>query len=159
MKTYSIHINSTQGTNLDALGARKRFNFDWSILPEGEYEMTFTFQSEFEKLTEADALLETYPTSLFMTLPFIQCKYAVNSEGTAGSSTLLGLLEPKDGHKGASPHPVMRCLVAGASHNSPTYMYGKPQGNTFEVSLKCSTGTANPVAENYDLVINLKHLC
>jgi hypothetical protein len=159
MKTYSIHVNSAQGTNIDALGARQRFKFDWSILPEGEYEMTFTFQSQFEKLSAADALLETYPTQLHITLPFIQTKYAVNSDGTAGSSTLLGLLTPFDGHHAASPHPVMRCLVAGASHNSPTHVYGKPQGQSFEVSLKTATGTANPVPEFYDLVINLKHLC
>ena len=159
MKTYSIHVNSTEGTNLDALGAVKQYKFDWSIIPEGEYEMTFTFQSQFQQLTAADALLETFPTQIYCKLPFIQCKYAVNSEGSAGSSTLLGLLEPKDGHKGASPHPVMRSLVAGASFNAPTHMYGKPQGQTFEVSLKAPTGTANPVADTYDLVINLKHLC
>jgi len=159
MKTYSIHINSTEGTNLDALGAVKQYKFDWSIIPEGEYEMTFTFQSELQKLTAADALLTTYPTQIYCKLPFIQCKYAVNSEGTAGSSTLLGLLEPKDGHKGQSPHPVMRTLVAGASFNAPTYLYGRPQGNTFEVSLRTYSGVANPADENYDLVINLKHLC
>lgn len=157
MKTYSIHINSTEGTNLDALGAVKQFKFDWSIIPEGEYEMTFTFQSSLQKLSHADALLETYPTKIFCKLPFIQCKYAVNSEGTAGSSTLLGLLEPKDGHKGSGD--IMRCLVAGASFNAPTHLYGKPQGQTFEVSLRTNTGTANPVASNYDLVIHLKHLC
>jgi len=139
------------------LGAVKKFKFDWSIIPEGEYEMTFTFQSALLKISHADALLETYPTQIFLRIPFIQCKYAVNSEGTAGSSTLLGLLEPKDGHKGSGD--IMRCLVAGASFNAPTYLYGKPQGSEFEVSLKTPTGTANPVADTYDLVINLKHLC
>tara|TARA_R110002012_G_scaffold258188_1_gene438526 strand:+ start:43 stop:519 length:477 start_codon:yes stop_codon:yes gene_type:complete len=156
-KTYSIHVNSNEGVNVDALGAVKKFKFDWSIIPAGEYEMTFTFQSALLKLSHADALLETYPTQIFLRIPFIQCKYAVNSEGTAGSSTLLGLLEPKDGHKGSGD--IMRCLVAGASFNAPTYLYGKPQGSEFEVSLRTPTGTANPVADTYDLVINLKHLC
>jgi len=157
MKTYTIHVNSTEGVNIDALGAVKKYKFDWSIIPEGEYEMTFTFQSQLQKISHADALLETYPTKIFCRIPFIQCKYAVNSEGTAGSSTLLGLLEPKDGHKGSGD--IMRCLVAGADFNAPTYLYGKPQGQDFEVSLRTSTGTANPVADVYDLVINLKHLC
>tara|TARA_R100000541_G_scaffold21294_2_gene31240 strand:- start:1515 stop:1997 length:483 start_codon:yes stop_codon:yes gene_type:complete len=160
MKTYTIHVNSSESIASTALGVDKTYNFDFGIMPEGEYELTFTFQGQLEKLTTADGLLETYPTKIFCRLPFIQNKYEVTQEGVAGSSHLLGLLEPKDGLVGSSA--VMRSLVAGAGHNAPTYLYGKPQGSTFNVifaNANAIQGSPNPVPTFYDLVLNFKHLC
>ena len=160
MKTYTIHVNSASSIANTALGVERTFNFDFAIMPEGEYELTFTFQGQLEKLTTADGLLETYPTKLFCRLPFIQNKYEVTQEGTAGSSHLLGLLEPKDGLVGSSS--VMRSLVAGAGHNAPTSLYGKPQGSTFTIKfadVNGIEGAPNPVPSAYDLVLNFKHIC
>ena len=48
MKSYQILVSSDAGAG-DVND--KVYKFDWSILPEGEYEMSFTFMSEPLKMT------------------------------------------------------------------------------------------------------------
>jgi hypothetical protein len=153
-KTYHIYISSAAGEIVD--NETKRYKFDWSILPEGEYELTFTFQSRYTSISHGGSLDSTYPTMVFATMPFSSNRYKVETNGNANSTQLLGLLRPEDGHKESSQ--IMRGLSAGSTFNAPIYLYGKPQGNTFEVQLKTHSGNATNVPL-YDMVINFKLLC
>ena len=64
MKTYQIFANSsntiTPTNNHDSL----EYLFDWSIIPEGEYEMTFSYVSKYSKTTHAHAVEENFPIKL-----------------------------------------------------------------------------------------------
>mgnify|MGYP003657447712 CR=1 FL=1 len=50
---YTIFISSEDGVGSSAKD--KTFTFDWNIIPEGEYEMSFTFLSNTKKVLEAEA--------------------------------------------------------------------------------------------------------
>ena len=159
MKTYQIFANSsntiTPTNNHDSL----EYLFDWSIIPEGEYEMTFSYVSKYSKTTHAHAVEENFPIKLEIIMPFSTDKYEVNTGGVASSSQILGFLFTYDGFQD-STH-VMRQVRAAYSDNAPVRIRGKPQGNRFKVHIIDHTSVLSTGARvaAYDLVINLKHLC
>ena len=157
MKTYSVFISSTSAIKIDT--NKRTFSFDWSILPQGEYELTFTFMSSLQKLTNAEAESTKYPTKVVSRMPFSSDRYITSTGGTAGSTQVLGLLEINDLHKTSTN--TMRQLKAGHLLNAPIKLYGRPQGNTFTIELY-SHGDGNPTTEHtptYELVLNFKHIC
>ena len=101
MKTYQIYIDSAAGTlRPDYGGAVVNYKFDWGILPEGEYEMSFSFMSRLEKLTNAEAEVNTYPIQLEIDIPFSGNNFKVRGNdgfiGYGGATQVTGLLEVKD---------------------------------------------------------------
>lgn len=158
MKTYQIYIDSSEGTVISS--AERNFKFDWNILPEGEYEMTFSFVSQLQKLTNAEAEATTYANSVEINIPFSSNSYKVSNTdglGFALGTFVSGLLELKDQHK-TSGHTV-RILVADTALNPPVTLYGKPQGMDFNVRL-LQHGDGDAVnAPNYNMIIYLKHKC
>lgn len=156
MKTYQIYIDSSEGTVISS--AERNFKFDWNILPEGEYEMTFSFVSQLQKLTNAEAEATTYANTIEINIPFSSNSYKVsNNEGFALGTFVSGLLELKDQHK-TSGHTV-RILVADTALNPPVTLYGKPQGMDFNVRL-LQHGDGDAVnGPNYNMIIYLKHKC
>jgi len=157
MKTYQIYIDSDAATNAAVGGSQRNYKFDWNILPEGEYEMTFTFMSQLQKLTNQEAEGLAYPIEIGIDVPFTRNNYQVAPSGFAGSTNLAGVLEIKDQHK-TSTH-TMRLLVADLTTNAPVSLNGKPQGMDFTISLFAHTGISPSNDPNYNMVINLKHLC
>ncbi len=151
MKSYQIYANSLNGTG--SSNHTQTYQFDWSIIPEGEYEMTFTFMSVLEKLTTANAQLTTSPSMLAIDVPFSTDKYQVNSSGYAGSTHLMGMLEIADQYSTATH--TMRLVKAGYSDNSPVHIRGRPQGNNFVVKI-LSHGQVGAATPGYDLCITLK---
>ena len=143
MKTYQIFANSsntiTPTNNHDSL----EYLFDWSIIPEGEYEMTFSYVSKYSKTTHAHAVEENFPIKLEIIMPFSTDKFEVTYDGFQSSTH------------------VMRQVRAAYSDNAPVRIRGKPQGNRFKVHIIDHTSVLSTGARvaAYDLVINLKHLC
>jgi|TARA_R110000822_G_scaffold135872_3_gene273373 hypothetical protein len=160
MKNYQIYVDSNDGTT-PTLGVGKRdFKFDWNIIPEGEYEMTFVFMSQLQKLTNADAELLTYPMQLSISVPFSSDRFEVftgANSGYANSTNIAGYLEIKDQHK-TGTH-TMRLLTAGYTSNPPVILRGKPQGMDFRVEMFAHAGVAPTNSPNYNLLVNLKHIC
>ena len=161
MKTYQIYIDSSLAINAGTGGSQRFYKFDWNILPEGEYEMSFTFMSQLQKLTYAEAQALTYPMEIAIDVPFSRNNYKVTNKddevGFAGSTNLTGLLEIKDQHESATH--VMRLLVADQTTNAPVSLSGRPQGLDFRVALFAHTGIVPANDPNYNMVINLKHIC
>ncbi len=154
MKTYQIYASSAKGTGTNL--AVKTYKFDWSIIPEGEYEMTFQFMSEISAVTHAHAESTTSSMKLSIDMPFSTDKYEVNDNGTASSTQLMGFLEITDEFK--TDENVMRIWKARYLDNAPVMIKGKPQGNTFVVKTLQHNGATGQIAP-YDLLINLKHIC
>mgnify|MGYP003627059265 CR=1 FL=1 len=162
MKTYQIYIDSAAGTlRPDYGGAVVNYKFDWGILPEGEYEMSFSFMSRLEKLTNAEAEVNTYPIQLEIDIPFSGNNFKVRGNdgfiGYGGATQVTGLLEVKDQHK-TGTH-TMRLLVSDTNLNKPISLYGKPQGMDFSVSLFAHGGVYAVNSPLYNMVIFLKHIC
>ena len=159
MKTYQIYVDSANGAVRSAQPSIHDYKFDWNILPEGEYEMSFSFVSQIQKLTNTEAEADTYALTLEIDIPFSGNNYKVNlgSIGFSGGTHASGLLEIKDQHK-TSSH-TMRLLVSDTKLNTPITLYGKPQGMDFNITLlKHGGGFAiNPPL--YNMVIFLKHIC
>jgi len=165
MKTYQIYASSKDTITPATTASFTRTNdsleylFDWSIIPEGEYEMTFSYVSEYTKLTHAKAVEDDFPIKVEIIMPFSTDKYQVNTSGVASSSQILGFLFTYDGFQD-STH-VMRQTKATYSDNAPVHIRGKPQGNRFKIHIIDHTSVLSGGArtEPYDLVITLKHLC
>jgi len=154
MKSYQIYVNSLVGTG--SFMADTGYLFDWNILPEGEYEMTFCYISKYEPLDHAVAVTENTPVRIDIEVPFSTNKYLVNTTGSASSTQTLGFLYAYDGFQSATK--VMRQVSAKYTDNPPIHIYGKPQGNGFRVKL-FRHGGQFAYGQPYDLVINLKHIC
>tara|TARA_B100000902_G_scaffold234003_1_gene221863 strand:- start:455 stop:934 length:480 start_codon:yes stop_codon:yes gene_type:complete len=159
MKEYTIFIDSANGSG--ALTHEKKYLFDWSILPEGEYELTFTFLSNLKKVEEAEAEQITSAMTLEAVMPFSSCRYAVKTDGYANHSNVLGFIKPEelDNWTEDAGHFSMRQWVSQVD-NPSMRLFGKPQGNDFLIRLLKYNGTLatySPV--QYNMIIKLKHIC
>lgn len=158
MKTYQIYIDSSEGDVVS--NAERSYKFDWNVLPEGEYEMTFSFVSQLQKLTNAEAEATTYGNQIEINIPFSGNNYRIsttNGEGFARGTHVSGLLEIKDQHK-TSSH-TCRLLVSDTTLNPTITLYGRPQGMNFNVKILQHGGTEAVKVPVYNMVIFLKHKC
>ncbi len=155
MKTYQIYVVSDEGTRTNASDVE--YKFDWSIIPEGEYEMTYMFMSKAILVTDADAQLQNVSTMIEIEVPFMTDRYKVSTNGYANSSNIAGVIYPVEiAHHSAKRLRQYRAL---ANENASVMLRGKPQGNTFRVKTLQSHGVILGQMFDYDLVINLKHIC
>ena len=159
MKSYTILINSQQGVG--AAASDKVYKFDWSILPKGEYEMSFSFISEPLKTLEGAAEGANQAMALEFIAPLSFNSYRVDANGFANSSNVIGLLEVEsvDGIWDLSPLFSMRHWKS--KNDNPTIdLYGAPSGNEFRVRLLKTNGAIATIAPTkYDMIVKLKHIC
>tara|TARA_R110002012_G_scaffold321092_1_gene547364 strand:- start:2414 stop:2881 length:468 start_codon:yes stop_codon:yes gene_type:complete len=155
MKTYQIYVVSAEGTGTDP--ANVEYKFDWSIIPDGEYEMTYMFMSKALLVADADAQNQNVSTMIEIEVPFMTDRYKVSTNGYANSSNIAGVVYPVEiAHHSAKRLRQYRAL---ATENAPVILRGKPQGNTFRVRTLQTHGEDLGEMFDYDLVINLKHIC
>ena len=152
-KTYQIYASSVAGTGSDI--AEQEYNFDWGIIPEGEYEMTWSLMSEVVKISSGLSQAESVPTKIEINVPFMTDRYEVNSSGYAGSSNVAGFIHFYDNpvHNGH----VMRQFRSVYSDNAPVIVRGKPSGNKFIV--RCLNELTLGSMLDYTLVITFKSVC
>ena len=157
MKTYQIYIDSAQGEVISV--AERSYKFDWNILPEGEYEMTFSFVSEIQELTPVEAAADTYANQIEINIPFSGNNYRVDisKDGFAPSTHVSGLLQIRELQ--TTPTNTYRLLVGDTALNIPITLYGKPQGMTFNIRLLQHGGELAVKTPHYNMVIFLKHKC
>ena len=128
-RSYNIVLNSlfcTAGSAAN-LPTDKSYFVDWSAyLPQGEYEVTFSFISEGNQLT-------TFPT---MPLVYIDLLSQADIKAPqavfqATSSNFLGALHP------TLFHPTTNYIYFRAEHNTnnPIYMSNRPYNNEFRVQI------------------------
>jgi len=156
-KTYQIYASSIEGAGSDI--AEQEFNFDWGIIPEGEYEMSWSLMSSANKISADLSQIESVPTKIEINVPFMTDRYEVTAVGVnagyAVSSTVAGFIHFYDGplHTGH----VMRQYKAVYSDNAPVIVRGKPSGNKFIV--RCVNELTLGTMQEYTLAITFKSLC
>jgi len=156
-KTYQIYASSIAGTGSDI--AEQEYTFDWGIIPEGEYEMTWSLMSEVVKISSGLSQAESVPTKIEINVPFMTDRYEVSKTGVnagyAGSSNVAGFIHFYDNpvHNGH----VMRQFRSVYSDNAPVIVRGKPSGNKFIV--RCLNELTLGSMLDYTLVITFKSVC
>jgi hypothetical protein len=155
MKNYQVYLSSLKsGVGSDI--ADQSYLFDWSIFPEGEYEMTFAFVTKGENITNAQSQVESVSTMIELQVPFMTDRYRATSSGTAGGTHISGFLSFYE----TTHHnnETLRQYRAHWSDNPPVTLRGKPQGNTIRVRTLQSSGDTLGTMYNYDLLLNFKKI-
>ena len=159
MKEYTIFINSSDGVGSNAND--KTYTFDWNIIPEGEYEMSFTFLSQTKEVLVAEAGNHSETMSVEAVVPFSSNRYAAKADGYSNSSNVIGFakVEQVDKWSQSGDHFSVRQWVSQVD-NPTLRLYGKPQGNDFKIRLLDHTGTTSTYSPVfYNMIIKLKHMC
>lgn len=128
-QSYNVVVNSSLCTPETAgnTNTNKNFYIDWSaILPQGEFELTFSFISEVNVI------------STFLSLPLIYVDFLsqanvdiCQASYQATSSTLLGLVFPTT----IDPTPHYAYLRADKNFNPPIFLANRPYSNNFNISI------------------------
>lgn len=130
MKSYNIVVNSnfcTSGTSANA-NSDKNYYIDWtSVLPQAEYELTFSFISE---ATNTINVLNNIP------LVYIDFLSQANIDAVqpifqATASQFLGMLYPTLIHQPSNSS----FLRAEQSSNNPIFLVNRPYRNEFRVQI------------------------
>jgi hypothetical protein len=128
-QTYNVVVNSNLCTPETAGNSKtnKNYYIDWSsILPQGEFELTFSFISE-------NNVIHT-----FLNLPILYVDFLsqanidiCQASYQATSSTLLGLVFPTN----LDPNTHYAYLRADKNFNPPIYLANRPYANNFNISI------------------------
>lgn len=134
-QSYNVVVNSNLCTPETAGNphTNKNYYIDWSaILPQGEYELTFSFISE-------SNVIHT-----FLNLPLIYVDFLsqanidiCQASYQATSSTFLGLVFPTN----LDPNAHFAYLRADKNFNPPIHLVNRPYSNNFNIRI---LNNANP---------------
>ena len=136
VKSYNVVVNSNFCTTTTAGNANsdKSYYIDWtSILPQGEYELTFSF------ISEATDILNVYNNIALIYVDFLSQGNieAVQPNFQATSSQFLGMLFPTILHQ-ATDSATLR---SEQQSNNPIFLVNRPYSNNFRVQI---LNNANP---------------
>lgn len=128
-QSYNVVVNSNFSTPETAGNSNtdKKYYIDWSaILPQGEFELTFSFISEVNVITT------------FLNLPVVYVDFlsqanidACQASYQATSSTILGLVFPTN----IDPNTHYSYLRADKNFNQPIYLVNRPYSNNFNIQI------------------------
>ena len=152
---YNVFVVSSEGTNLDGVSSIE-YSYDWGLLPEGEYELTFGFSSKNKimTLTQLEShdcvAIELVGLNAYTT----QTANAVIS-GTNTSSHLIGLIEINSQfHYSEGANKFGVCNMVESKSNPPVRVRSVPQGKFIINLLKADGTKANAVNIN-EYILNL----
>tara|TARA_R110000868_G_scaffold286457_1_gene546939 strand:- start:6946 stop:7461 length:516 start_codon:yes stop_codon:yes gene_type:complete len=143
---YNIVLNSNDAT---VSGTDYLFSFDWSVIPDGNYLVHFSFNTATVNTVANPQIAMIYTTALSGSNTFV----ATNTAGRASaqSSYFLGV---------AYPYIVSTTstLHAEDSTNPPIFLNTRPRTNQFSVSVltNASAPTAYPSLPAWVLVLQLR---
>ena len=141
-RIYNFVLNSNFGTGAPTTSTK--FFVDWSIMPEGEYKVSFTFTSavtatDLGSTTNACLYLDVGQgsTSMIEASPS-DITYA--NIGQRGS--FLGCLRPTGYQVGTTtPTDYLTFLYADVNTNPPVYIFTRPRNNQVSVDIHTSSTT------------------
>ncbi len=138
-RIYNFCLNSNFGGNTPATSSS--FFIDWSVMPEGEYKVSFTFTSE----ATATDLTATTNAVLYLDLgqastSIIESSSALSKNGYRGG--FLGCLRPAGFTTGgATVSDYITFLYADTNTNPPVYILTRPRNNNVSVDIHTSSTT------------------
>ena len=129
---YTIVLNSQQAYATAGSGSNtKTYNFDWSILQQGPYEVHWTFLSETTNIA-------------YNTLPLVFIDFNGASNVYSGSNSQTNTSAPTTNYMG-----FIKSYITGANGffncedmtNLPIYLNSRPTNNVFTVRILNNDGT------------------
>lgn len=144
MESFVVACDSRYYYSAGGASNNRSYYFDWSIMPEGKYEMMFSFISDSNQLS----LNSQY--SLYCNA--INPINVYNASGTIGSRTIPFL-------GNATPHPINNGV--GLANNifttnltdNPPIICCRPNNNVFTIAI--NDGLAGTLIEFSDYVLTL----
>lgn len=124
---YNVICNSVNG--IGAVNSQKKYNFDWSVLPEGKYEVHYSYIGGINNFTGAKIALlnvELGSSKVFTT----------NATTQAQTSNFLGNICPLVAQV-AVANSIFR---ADDSTNPPIFLDNRPFNQQFEVKVTDAAG-------------------
>jgi hypothetical protein len=138
-RVYNIVLNSLLGGASPTTGST--FFVDWSILPEGEYKVSFTFSSN---ATGTDLTLSTTPV-IYLELGQASTTVIEPSAASANTTYRGGFLGCLRGQSitstTAATTEYYTFLYADTNTNPPVYLLSRPRNNTITVDIHTSSAT------------------
>jgi hypothetical protein len=133
----------------DGTVANKSFFVNWSILPESQYKLTFSFASS--NLANST----TYEAMLFINemgcCNNIVCMGPYGS--TANNAGFIGIIRDNIN---------MGFLSTNLTDNPPSYLRGRPTANQITVKIHCNNALIEtdytPLPDKYTLILSLEQL-
>ena len=128
----------------------RQYYFDWSVIPDGKYELTFSFVSE---ATTTVDVADLY--SLFSNMISPQNVYHASGNIGARTTAHLGNVNPVAFNTGASTSNYLFCDI----NTNPPVIVNRPMTNIFTISIFDGM-SANPslTTPNYILTLHFKPL-
>ena len=135
-----------EGTNAPETASSKVYYYDWGVLPDGQYKVTFSFSSRIQTLTN------TTVANIFMDLGQFLPQATVN--GSTPRIDYLGSLK----YSGTGTNQF---LFAGVTDNPPIYLNTRPMNNNVHILIQNNTvaeQTYGIVNDAYTLCLSFEYL-
>ena len=128
-KSYTIVLNSTNKISSGASLSECRYGIDWSILPDAEYQVHFTFISKVMNLSTTD--IACINVNLGSSNVF-----QAGSSTSASTNNFIGI---------AKPYLISTTsyLLAEDNTNPPVYLNGRPRDNFIDVHIETNDNVTN----------------
>ena len=138
-RIYNFVLNSNFGGNTPVTSST--FFVDWSVLPEGEYKVSFTFTSA---LAGTDIVITTNAV-VYLDLGQASTSIIESSAALANNTYrggFLGCLRPTGYQVGTTtPTDYLTFLYADVNTNPPVYIFTRPRNNQVSVDIHTSSTT------------------
>lgn len=159
--SFSVVINSQYAVDTTVLNAQRNYNIDWSNFEEGDYEMSFSFESGFQ---EEDAFGLTYiPHTL--SLPDLPLKNVISPLGRGSqSSSGVGLISfhPLGAFTMNADGTIANTFPSGQQYssnpNNKPVICNRPSAQEFRVRFLGIEGAEITYFVQYTLMLYFKKL-
>jgi len=151
LEAFNVVCDSRTNYAAGAGSQNRSYYFDWSVIPDGKYELTFSFISDMNTL----GLIQQY--SIFSNMISPQNAFQAGSRVGANTIAYLGTLRPDAVNANVAPN-ANNVLVANSTDNPPVIV-NRPMTNIFTIGIYDGlSGTlVNPFTD-YMLTLHFKPL-
>ena len=144
--SFNVCCDSSNNFYSQVNGSTTSFWFDWSIVPDGKYDLTFSYMSDDTTSTLSPVM------TLWVDFNSVGNTYLAGNGQSNKINCLGSLLSNK--------HGANSFYYADITSNPPTRL-SKPTNNVFTVSLNeglTTTAYSTPVAAQYVLVLHFEEV-
>lgn len=144
---YSFNVCCDSSNNFYSQidGSTTSFLFDWTLVPEGNYDLTFSYMSDDTTITLSPVM------TLWADLNGVEQCYLANGTSASRKINFLGILK-------ASGHGANTYYFADSTTNPPIRLQ-RPSNNNFTISLRnglTTTAYTTPIAAQYVLILHFE---
>ena len=151
---YNIFVISSEGVNLDGVSSIE-YSYDWGMMPEGEYELTWALSSQNKVSTLAQAIVHDCVALQFVGLNAYTSQTANRViSGTNTSSQIIGLIEIGSQYHYTDTDKFGVINLVESRNNPPIRIRSVPQGK-FIINLLKSDGTLALASSVDEYVLSL----